>query len=260
MKVSNRQNPGAEPLLEARDNWRVDYFNLMGFVTRTLNTAYAEYEGGRSGGLAFKMYKRFGELLQNCRDYVKEKEIVVLVDEEAYTLRTAQAPAVRQGVPQSAPGPDEFRALKNEVSERVKQLEELETTVDGLREFVKTGFQSQDNEINVTQKNVQVLKTTVGTLQGKVNVLEEQLVAQSAPGPEEFRALKSEVHTQGMEINGLVARKSLERDETEALAALAARVAALEKPWYKKLGATKASGQPEARESTLLQRMEALNS
>ena len=83
----------------------------------------------------------------------------------------------------------------------------------------------------------------------------------TGPTREEVAALQNEVRTQSVRLSVVVARvKSLETEETEALAALAARVAELEKPWYRKLGATKASGQPEARESTLLQRMEALNS
>ena len=83
----------------------------------------------------------------------------------------------------------------------------------------------------------------------------------TGPTPEEFRTLQNEVRTQSALLSAVRARvKSLETVETEALAALAARVAELEKPWYRKLGATKASVQPEARESTLLQRMEALNS
>ena len=83
----------------------------------------------------------------------------------------------------------------------------------------------------------------------------------TGPTREEVAALHNEVRTQSVLLSAVRVRmNSLETEETEALAALAARVAELEKPWYRKLGATKASGQPEARESTLLQRMEALNS
>lgn len=83
----------------------------------------------------------------------------------------------------------------------------------------------------------------------------------TGPTREEVAALQNEFRTQSALLSSVRASvKSLETAETEALAALAARVAELEKPWYRKLGATKASGQPEARESTLLQRVEALNS
>ena len=85
-------------------------------------------------------------------------------------------------------------------------------------------------------------------------------------GPTTQQAVSERVRLVEMSVQKLeawVKAGFLARDrekKMEALPALAARVAELEKPWYRKVGGAKASGQREAGQSTLLQRMEALNS
>jgi hypothetical protein len=56
----------------------------MVFVTGELDAVYAEYEAGNSGGLTYDMYKRFVKLLQRCRIWMKQTEVVSIITEQEY--------------------------------------------------------------------------------------------------------------------------------------------------------------------------------
>ena len=79
----------------------------------------------------------------------------------------------------------------------------------------------------------------VQKLETKVQNLERTVAMQQEAAKAQFREIQAKMTT---------------------MDALAARVAELEKPWYRRGKGAKASGHPEADKSTLLQRMEAFNS
>jgi len=125
---------------------------------------------------------------------------------------------------------------------RVKQLEQLvERKVQNLEQWLKSGLVAQDRMVDVKMKSL-------GGLEPRVQILERGLERQNAVLIgilEQLRAIDAKMAVQ---------------QDTHRTEALAARVAELEKPWYRRVGATKTSGHPEADKSTLLRRMEAFNS
>ena len=240
VEETNRQNPGAEALLTARENWRVDRIDLMAFVTRTLNTAYTEYERGMSGGLTFEMYETFGELVQSCRVCVKQKEIVVLATQEEYERRKLViAPAIRQdGVAQSAPGHDEFKALKKQVSDLQFAMRAFEPAIRGFH----------DNKLTY-DRDSEYFNRTMISLIGRMEKVEALV-----PVVERMETVEALVP-----VVATLVEAAKNKDDHDKIEGLLGRVAELEKPFYRRKWGAKASVQAEVDMSTLLRRMEAFN-
>jgi hypothetical protein len=242
VEETNWQNPGAEALLTARENWRVDYFDLMVFVTRTLNTAYTEYERRMSGGLTFEMYEIFGDLLQNCREWVKETQKVVLETQEEYKRRMIYAPVTAPGI---APGiRQDGEARSDHGSEEViklqKQVSDLQFAMRANEPAIR-GF--HDNK-RAYDRDAAYFNKSLMFLMGRMEK-DEELV------PVVERIEKT--------LETLV-EAAKNKDDHDKIERLLGRVVALEKPWYRWGGATKTSVQEEADMNTLLSRMEAFNS
>jgi hypothetical protein len=64
-------------ILERKDNWYQDYNDLMVFVTGELNAAYKECGDAGSGGLSYKMYEMFVNLLNECRVWMGQNKVVL---------------------------------------------------------------------------------------------------------------------------------------------------------------------------------------
>ena len=137
---------------------------------------------------------------------------------------------------------------------RVEHLEQLETKVEAVDAWVKTGFRAQGKELQGLETTVQILDRNLKRQQDTDRTQYNLDKATLNGILEQLRDIHAKMTVQSVECN-LTTQQNTHRTD-----ALAARVAALEKPWYRSVGATKASGHPEADKSTLLQRMETFNS
>ena len=148
---------------------------------------------------------------------------------------------------------------------RVEHLEQLETKVQKVEAWVKTGFIAQGREVDTRMEGLQGLET-------RVQSLERNLTKQQDTDRTQYNLDKATLNGI-LEQLGAIHTKMKEQSEAQDLTmrrhkqrtdartdALVARVAELEKPFYRRILGATTIVQPEADKSTLLQRMEAFNS
>ena len=141
---------------------------------------------------------------------------------------------------------------------RVEHLEQLETQVQAVDAWVKTGFRAQGKELQGLETTVQILDRNLKRQQDTDRTQYNLDKATLNGILEELGAIHAKMKVQS-EAQDLTMTRHKQRTDART-DALVARVAELEKPWYRRVGATKTSVHQEADKSTLLQRMEAFNS
>ena len=140
---------------------------------------------------------------------------------------------------------------------RVEHLEQLETKVQKVEAWVKTGFIAQGKELQGLETRVQILERNLKRQQDTDRTQYNLDKATLNGILEQLGAIHTKMKVQSEEQNLTMTRHKQRTDaRTDALVA---RVAALEKPWYRRGKGAKASGHPEADKSTLLRRIEAFN-
>ena len=118
---------------------------------------------------------------------------------------------------------------------RVEHLEQLETQVQAVDAWVKTGFRAQGKELQGLETRVQILERNL-TMQQDTDRTQYNLDKATLNGIlEQLGAIHTKMKVQSAE------RDLTMQQDTHRTDALEARVAALEKPWYRRVGATKTS-------------------
>ena len=107
-------------------------------VTSELNAAYAEYEAGDSSGLPYEMYERFVELLQGCRAWMKEPEVVLLTEEEYARRVHPETARTSWGVPQAVGGGRGInRSIWDQVDELTLKIRTMDDVIGKLGDVVE---------------------------------------------------------------------------------------------------------------------------
>jgi hypothetical protein len=120
-------------ILVRKKNRYIEYHKLMTSVTTELNAAYEEFEKVDKGGLSYFMYEKFVNLLNECRVWMKQDE-VVLETIESY-VRQSQSQKVLQGSVGSTRDTDsddkiDERDLQNQVKELQQKIVKLESSIN----------------------------------------------------------------------------------------------------------------------------------